>query len=136
VGKTHVFPREIIKEALFLNANAVMLAHNHPSGNLAPSKSDIEITAQIQQGLGLMDLKVLDHVIAGGNQAVSLLEMGKMPVVQASIDTIPIGDRVYKYRRPPKLPSIKQQLKLAEEQLSRETQTAISQRKTHNRGDR
>ena len=136
VAKAHVYPREIFKEALFLNANAVMLAHNHPSGDLTPSKPDIEMTAHIQQGMDLMGLSVLDHIIVGGNQAVSLLELGKMPAMQTGKDTMPIGEYVLNHRRTSKLPSIKQQLKLAEEQLSHDTSKTAPHKKAHDWGDR
>ena len=60
-----VFPREVVKQALADNAAAVILAHNHPSGVCEPSQADIRITERLQKALGLVDIRVLDHVIIG-----------------------------------------------------------------------
>lgn len=71
-----VYPREVVKRALYLNAAAVILAHNHPSGNSEPSQSDIQITQRLKEGLKLMEIKVLDHIIVGGSKALSMAERG------------------------------------------------------------
>ncbi len=60
-----VYPREVVKQALADNAAAVILAHNHPSGLCEPSQADIRITKRLQKALGLVDIRVLDHVIIG-----------------------------------------------------------------------
>jgi len=60
-----VYPREVVKQALADNAAAVILAHNHPSGVCEPSQADIRITKRLQKALGLVDIRVLDHVIIG-----------------------------------------------------------------------
>lgn len=60
-----VFPREVVRQALADNAAAVILAHNHPSGICEPSQADIRITERLQKALGLVDIRVLDHVIIG-----------------------------------------------------------------------
>ena len=60
-----VYPREVVKQALADNAAAVILAHNHPSGVCEPSQADIRITKHLQKALGLVDIRVLDHVIIG-----------------------------------------------------------------------
>lgn len=60
---TSVYPREIVKEALALNAAAIILSHNHPSGILTPSDSDIRLTKTIRDALALIDCRVLDHII-------------------------------------------------------------------------
>ncbi|MGI9227735.1 MAG: RadC family protein [Gammaproteobacteria bacterium] len=78
VGSLHsaeVHPREVVKQALKHNANAVILAHNHPSGDSKPSQSDIEITHTLRDALSLMDIKVLDHLIIG-DDVVSLAALG------------------------------------------------------------
>ena len=80
VGSLHraeVYLREVVKQALKHNANAVILAHNHPSGDLMPSQSDIEITHTLRDALSLMDIKVLDHLIIG-NDVISLAELGRL----------------------------------------------------------
>ena len=60
-----VYPREVVKQALADNAAAVIFAHNHPSGVCEPSQADIRITGSLQKALGLVDIRVLDHVIVG-----------------------------------------------------------------------
>lgn len=61
-----VHPREVVKEALRLNAAAVILAHNHPTGNSDPSQADHKITYKIKEALALVDVCVLDHLVIGG----------------------------------------------------------------------
>lgn len=74
IDQTHVHPREVIKEALRLNASAVVLAHNHPSGGTAPSAEDKLLTQQIKAGLSLVDVRVLDHIIVAGCNTTSFAE--------------------------------------------------------------
>lgn len=74
-----VYPREIIVRALKYHAAAVILAHNHPSGNPQPSQADQNITNHLCQALDLIDIRVLDHLIIGDGQAISLAEKGLMP---------------------------------------------------------
>jgi DNA repair protein RadC len=74
--QTSVYPREIIKRALDLGAASVVLAHNHPSGAAKPSSEDLRLTQQLQTALNLVDIGVLDHLIVGKNQVVSLAEQG------------------------------------------------------------
>jgi len=64
-----VYPQEIIKTALYLGASSLILAHNHPSGDPAPSSSDTEITKQIVYASKFFEIKVLDHVIIGNGKA-------------------------------------------------------------------
>lgn len=71
-----VHPREVVKRALHHNAAALILAHNHPSGVANPSDSDQQITIDLKQALNLIDVRVLDHVIVGEGEAVSLAERG------------------------------------------------------------
>lgn len=61
-----VYPREVVKTVLAHNAAAVILAHNHPSGNPEPSQADIAITRRLKESLALIDVRILDHVIVGG----------------------------------------------------------------------
>ena len=60
-----VYPREVVKCVLEANAAAVILAHNHPSGDCQPSQADKHITQRLRQALGLIDVTVLDHIIVG-----------------------------------------------------------------------
>ena len=71
-----VYPREIAKAALAHNAAAVILGHNHPSGTTEPSAADKRITERITSALGLLDIRVLDHVIVSTNGAFSFAEGG------------------------------------------------------------
>jgi DNA repair protein RadC len=71
-----VHPREVLRETLALNAAAVILVHNHPSGVAEPSVSDIKITERLRQVLQLIDVRVLDHVVVTTSDAISMAERG------------------------------------------------------------
>lgn len=71
-----VHPREVVKEALRLNAAAVILAHNHPSGVCEPSHADQLITQRLREALALVDIRVLDHLIIAGADSLSMAERG------------------------------------------------------------
>jgi DNA repair protein RadC len=73
---TAVYPREIAKAALQNNAACVVFAHNHPSGQPEPSRADEMLTSSLKQALALVDVRVLDHIVIGGNSAVSFAERG------------------------------------------------------------
>ena len=74
--QTSVYPREVVKRALIHNAAAVMLSHNHPSGMSEPSSSDRMLTDALKQALGLVDVRVLDHIVIGEQEALSFAERG------------------------------------------------------------
>jgi DNA repair protein RadC len=74
--QTSVYPREVVKAALAHNAAAVVFAHNHPSGLAEPSHADELLTRSLKQALGLVEVKVLDHFIIGGTEAMSFAERG------------------------------------------------------------
>jgi DNA repair protein RadC len=74
--QTSVYPREVVKQALRRNASAVIFAHNHPSGVAEPSRSDELLTSSLKQALGLVDVRVLDHLIVAGSATVSFAERG------------------------------------------------------------
>jgi len=71
-----VYPREVVKRALHHNAAALILAHNHPSGEPEPSQSDINITKKLNDALNMVDIRILDHIIIGSEEPVSLAERG------------------------------------------------------------
>lgn len=75
---TTVHPREVVKRALALGAGAVILAHNHPSGHAEPSRADEQLTRQLSQALALVDVRVVDHLVVGSGEVVSLAERGLM----------------------------------------------------------
>ena len=69
-------PREVVREALRLNAAAVIISHNHPSGSPEPSQADKVLTQRLKEALGLVEVRILDHVIVGGMETVSFAEKG------------------------------------------------------------
>lgn len=73
-----VYPREVIKSALAHQAAAVILAHNHPSGVAEPSRADELITQRLKQGLELVDIRLLDHLVVGDGEVVSMAERGML----------------------------------------------------------
>ena len=76
IDGTSVYPREVVKEALLVNAAAVILAHNHPSGVAEPSQADERITQRLKSALDLVDIRLLDHLIVGEGAATSLASRG------------------------------------------------------------
>jgi DNA repair protein RadC len=74
--QTSVYPREIVKRALELNAAALILAHNHPSGVAEPSRADEHLTQALKIALALVDVLVLDHLVVGRGVVVSFAERG------------------------------------------------------------
>ena len=78
VNHVQVHPREVVKSALRFNAAAVVLAHNHPSGDPEPSQCDRNITGRLKEALALVDVNTLDHLVIGSDGIVSLAERGWM----------------------------------------------------------
>jgi len=78
IDNTAVHPREVVKRALANNAAAVILCHNHPSGNTDPSQADRVLTKRLQKALELIDVRVLDHFIVGDGEPLSMAECGWM----------------------------------------------------------
>jgi DNA repair protein RadC len=71
-----VHPREVVREALENNAAAIIFAHNHPSGMAEPSDADRQITLRLKDALALVDVRVLDHLVVGDTETVSMAERG------------------------------------------------------------
>jgi DNA repair protein RadC len=76
INEASVYPREVIKSALRFNASAVIFAHNHPSGVVEPSGADRALTRKLKDALALLDIRTLDHIVVGGNNATSFSERG------------------------------------------------------------
>jgi DNA repair protein RadC len=76
VTQTSVYPREVVKEALSVNAASVVLAHNHPSGAAEPSRADEFLTQALKSAPALVDVRVLDHLVVAGADCVSFAERG------------------------------------------------------------
>jgi DNA repair protein RadC len=74
--QTSVYPREIVKRALAVNAAGCICSHNHPSNLPDPSACDRALTDSIKRSLALVDVRLLDHIIVGGNQVLSFAETG------------------------------------------------------------
>jgi DNA repair protein RadC len=76
LSQTSVYPREVVMRALHHQAAAVVLSHNHPSGSVQPSRADEHLTQTLKAALALVDVRVLDHIIVGQGQALSMAEQG------------------------------------------------------------
>ena len=78
VNQVEVYPREIVRRALELNAVAVILVHNHPTGDCRPSQGDELLTKQVKLAFDILHINVLDHLIVGGSEVFSFAENGKL----------------------------------------------------------
>jgi len=76
LAQTSVYPREVLRQALLLNAGAAILVHNHPSGIAEPSRADEALTASLVSALRLVEVRVLDHLVVGAGTVVSFAERG------------------------------------------------------------
>ena len=76
LSQTSVYPREVVVRALHHHAAAVVLAHNHPSGTAQPSRADEALTQALKAALALVDVRVLDHIVIGAGQTLSMAEQG------------------------------------------------------------
>jgi DNA repair protein RadC len=76
LSQVSVYPREVVRAALRHNAAAVIFSHNHPSGSVQPSRADEHLTQTLKAALALVDVRVLDHIITSGSQALSMAEQG------------------------------------------------------------
>jgi DNA repair protein RadC len=76
VDHAPIYPREIARRALELSASAVILVHNHPSGDPTPSRADIDLTLDIERALSPFDIKVHDHLVVGAKETVSMKAKG------------------------------------------------------------
>ena len=78
VDESTIYPREIVTRALLTNAKAVILAHNHPSGTVGPSGTDISITRKVKDILTMLDIRLLDHIIIAHDQTYSMADNGQL----------------------------------------------------------
>lgn len=76
IDQASVYPREVVKYALDVNAAAIIFAHNHPSGDSEPSNADRQITIVLKDALALVDVRVLDHYVIGKSESISFAERG------------------------------------------------------------
>ncbi|PWB30293.1 hypothetical protein DCO48_20785 [Pseudomonas sp. SDI] len=76
ISSARVYPREVVKRSLAHNAAALILCHNHPSGVPEPSRDDVRLTLRLKESLSLVEVRVLDHIIIGDGEPLSMLEHG------------------------------------------------------------
>ena len=76
VNHTPVYPREVVKRALELHATALILVHNHPSGDPAPSREDVAMTGEIRQAADAIGIRLHDHVVVGNGRCLSFRAEG------------------------------------------------------------
>lgn len=76
IDGAEVHPREVVRKALACNAAAVIVGHNHPSGDVEPSAADRAVTVRLKQALALVEIRLLDHVIVSGSKSLTLAERG------------------------------------------------------------
>jgi len=131
-----VCPREILKEALFCNANGVIVSHNHPSGSLKPSPQDLDVIAELRKCFESTGVQVLDHILVAGDRAVSLDNTGhvyeKNTNMGVSKAASPVSEKSIEY----KPPRIKEQLASAEKQIAAGGMTKTAEKKCHDRESR
>ena len=78
IDRSPVHPREVFADALSDRASAVIVAHNHPSGGVEPSQSDVNITAQLKAAGGIVGIELLDHIVFNRTEYFSFLEAGRL----------------------------------------------------------
>lgn len=76
INSAAIYPREVVKESLKKNAASIIVYHNHPSGQPEPSAADISITNRLATGLDIVEIRLLDHLIVGGDQVISFADKG------------------------------------------------------------
>jgi DNA repair protein RadC len=76
VDHTPVYPREVVKRALALNASAIIMVHNHPSGDVTPSRADIEMTKQVREAAKAVGIALHDHLVIGRGKHASFKSLG------------------------------------------------------------
>ncbi|MGL4307663.1 RadC family protein [Cetobacterium sp. SF1] len=76
IDRSVIYPRSIVQKAIYHNARSLIFAHNHPSGNIRPSDSDIKLTKELEEYLKVVDVKLVDHIIITRDSYLSFLEEG------------------------------------------------------------
>ena len=138
IDQAVIHPRELLKSAILSNAASVLIAHNHPSGDLSPSGPDISMTDRMQQVFSLMGIDIVDHVIIGENDHYySFREHQEMPVGQPHY-TEELAEIRLKEQFPLKPDSVLDQLQSAKQEAQtsgRISHTEKSIRKANSRED-
>ena len=131
-----VYPREILKEALFCNANSVMVAHNHPGGSLTASDLDRKVTRELRECFDMTGIQLLDHFVVAGGKAISTEDSNTIYHRQMDKDIPMAASPVSEKTRAYKPPRIKDQLAMAQKQITLDTFSQRKNPKSHDRGDR
>ncbi|MGJ3441976.1 DNA repair protein RadC [Pseudomonas sp. Je.1.5.c] len=76
IDRAHVHPRQVVRRSLAVNAAAMIVCHNHPSGNAEPSQEDVHLTKILKSSLALIDVRLIDHIIIGDAEPYSFMEHG------------------------------------------------------------
>ncbi|MDF0733340.1 DNA repair protein RadC [Pseudomonas entomophila] len=76
IDRASIYPREVVRRSLLHNAAALIICHNHPSGHCEPSDDDLQLTMMLKRSLALIDVRVIDHVIVGEGEPLSMVEQG------------------------------------------------------------
>lgn len=84
INEAPIYPREVTKQALLYDASSVIVSHNHPGESLRASSADIEVTRKIYEALRTQNIKLVDHIIVGGKDAISLAEDGTFNSIDES----------------------------------------------------
>jgi DNA repair protein RadC len=141
VNESQIYPRELIKEALFHNSNAIMLAHNHPGGSLSPSNPDLIVTHKLKEVMESLGIMLMDHIIVADRQAMSLAESGHLEPSKrnacVSKAASPIKESIKAYCANANSTSVKRQLSVAKERLKRRQDTrnySFSRKLANNKG--
>ena len=87
ISSASVYPREVLKSAILRNASSIILAHNHPSGDVTPSSADLDITTQIIWACESVQIRILDHIIIGRESFLSMADSGKLSELQSKVNT-------------------------------------------------
>jgi DNA repair protein RadC len=136
LNSSAVYPREILKEALFCNANSVMVAHNHPSGSLTASDQDRAVTKELRKCFEATGVQLLDHFVVAGDKAISIEYTSEVYQRKINADipmaASPASEKAAAY----KPPRIKDQLAMAQGQMALDTFNQQTNKKSHDRGDR
>ena len=136
INSSAVYPREILKEALFCNANGVIVSHNHPSGSLKPSSLDLDVTAELRKCFESTGVQVLDHILVAGDRAVSLDNTGHVYEKNTNMGVSKAASPVSEKNMGYKPPRIREQLAFAEKQIAAGGINKTAEKKCHDRESR
>ena len=128
INSSAVYPREILKEALFCNASGVIVSHNHPSGSLKPSSLDLDVTKELKKSFEATGVQMLDHILVAGDRAVSLNSTGNISHrqdIQKNMKAAsPVREKGNTYKPEARQPSIREKIAAGRKQLEQQRTAA------------